>query len=145
MTIDTRTSEPVSQKPYPIVMKHFKWVQDKINKLIAAKVIWWSWSSWSASIVVVPKGDGVKWLVIDYHALNKITWKFILPMSKVEDILHSLMEWNTSHPWISEQVTTISHWMSHQYPKQHSPHCLGSMNTSKYLLDSCKHWHTSKN
>ena len=25
MTIDTGTSEPVSQKPYPIAMKHYQW------------------------------------------------------------------------------------------------------------------------
>ena len=34
MTIDTGPSEPVSQKPYPIAMKHYKWVKDEINKLI---------------------------------------------------------------------------------------------------------------
>ena len=39
MKIDTGDSEPVSQKPYPIVMKHYKWVQDEINKLLTAKVI----------------------------------------------------------------------------------------------------------
>ena len=90
MTIDTRDSEPVSQKPYPIAMKHYKWVKDEINKLLTAKVIWGSWSSWSAPIIVVPKGDGGKHLVIDYHALNKITWKFIWPMPKVEDIFAQL-------------------------------------------------------
>ena len=31
MTIDTGTSEPVSQKPYPIAMKHYKWVKDEIK------------------------------------------------------------------------------------------------------------------
>ena len=86
MTIDTRTSEPVSQKLYPIAMKHFKWVQDEISKLLAAKVIWGSWSSWSAPIIVVPKGDGGKCLLINYCALNKITCKFIWPMPKMEDI-----------------------------------------------------------
>ena len=39
MTIDTGTSEPVSQKPYPIAMKHYKWVKDEIYKLLMAKVI----------------------------------------------------------------------------------------------------------
>ena len=37
-----------------------------------------------------PKGDGGKCLVIYYHALNKVTWKFILPMPKVEDIFSQL-------------------------------------------------------
>ena len=39
MTIATGTSEPVSQKPYPIAMKHYKWVKDEINKLLMAKAI----------------------------------------------------------------------------------------------------------
>ena len=71
-------------------MKHYQWVKDEIEKLLAAKVIWGSQSSWSAPIIVVPKGDGGKHLVIDYHALNKITRKFIWPMPKVEDIFSQL-------------------------------------------------------
>ena len=30
MTIDTGTPKPVSQKPYPIAMKHYQWVKDEI-------------------------------------------------------------------------------------------------------------------
>ena len=73
MTIDTRDSEPASLKPYPIAMKHYKRIKDKINKLLTAKVIQGSQSSWSVLIIVVPKVDGGKCLVIDYRALNKIT------------------------------------------------------------------------
>ena len=47
-------------------------------------------SSWSAPIVVVPKGDGGKRLYIDYTALNAITRTFIWPMPRVEDILAKL-------------------------------------------------------
>ena len=49
-----------------------------------------SWSSWSAPIIVVPKGDGGKCLVIDYYTFNKVTRKFIWPMAKVEDIFSQL-------------------------------------------------------
>ena len=73
MTIDTGTSEPVSQKPHPIAMKHYKWVKDEIKKLLTVKVIQWSQSSWSTPIIVVPKGDGRKHLVIDYPTLNEVT------------------------------------------------------------------------
>ena len=90
MTIDTGTSDPVSQKPYPIAMKHYQWVKDEIEKLLAAKVICNSISSWSAPIIVVPKGDGGKHLVIDYRALNKVTRKFTRPMPKIEDIFSKL-------------------------------------------------------
>ena len=90
MTIDTGTADPVSQKPYPIVMKHYEWVKDEIEKLLATKVSCTSHSSWSAPIIVVAKGDGGKCLVIDYRALNKVTRKFTWPMPKVEDTFSKL-------------------------------------------------------
>ena len=46
MTIDTGASNPISQKPYPIAMKHYQWVKEEIEKLLAAKVIHSSRSSW---------------------------------------------------------------------------------------------------
>ena len=90
MTIDTGTTNPVSQKPYPIAMKHYQWVKDEIEKLLTAKIICTSCPSWSAPIIVIPKGDGGKHLVIDYQALNKVTRKFTWPMPKVEDIVSKL-------------------------------------------------------
>ena len=91
MSIDTGTTDPVSQKPYPIAMKHYDWVKTEIEKLLAAKVIRSSHSRWSAPIIVVPKGDGDKHLVIDYRALNKVTRKFTWPMPNVEDIFCCVM------------------------------------------------------
>ena len=70
MTIDTGDSDPVTQKPYPIVMKNYQWVKEEIKNLLAANVICSSRSIWSAPIIIVPKGDGGKRLVIDYHTLN---------------------------------------------------------------------------
>ena len=60
MTTDTGTSNHVSQKPYLIAMKNYQWVKEEIEKLLTAKVICSSQSSWSAPIIVVPKGDGGK-------------------------------------------------------------------------------------
>ena len=90
MSIDIGDSDPVSQKPYPVAMKHYQWVKEEIDKLLEAGVIRNSHSSWSAPIIVVPKGDGGKCLVIDYRALNKVTRKFVWPMPKVEDIFSQL-------------------------------------------------------
>ena len=90
MTIETGNSETLSQKPYPITMKHYQRVKEGIEQLLTAKVIHSSRSSWSAPIIVVPKGDGGKCLVIDYRALKKVTRKFTWPMPKVEDIFSKL-------------------------------------------------------
>ena len=48
-------SEPVSQSPYPIAVKHCDWVRSEINKLLDAQIICSGHSSWSAPIIVVPK------------------------------------------------------------------------------------------
>ena len=60
MNTDTGISDPVSQKPYLIAMKNYQWVKEEIEKLLTSKVICSSRSSWSAPIIVVPKGDGGK-------------------------------------------------------------------------------------
>ena len=43
-----------------------------------------------STIIVVPKVDGGKCLVIDYRALNKVKWKLVWPMPRVEDIFLKL-------------------------------------------------------
>ena len=71
-------------------MKKYQWVKEKIEKLLTVKVICSSRSSWSVPIIVVPKGDGGKQLVINYYVLNKVTRKSTWPMPKVEDIFSKL-------------------------------------------------------
>ena len=87
MSINTGDLDSVSQKPYLVAVKHYNWVKEEIDKLLEAGVIRNSHSSWSAPIIVVPKGDRGKCLVIDYIALNKVTRKFVWPIPKIEDIL----------------------------------------------------------
>ena len=54
MTINTGSLDPVSQKPYPITVKHYQWVKEEIEKLQAAKVNHSSRSSWSVPIIIIP-------------------------------------------------------------------------------------------
>ena len=75
---------------YPIIMKHYKCVRSERNKLLDVQVIYSSHSSWSPPIIVVTKGDGRKCLVTDYRALNKVTWKCVWPIPRVEDIFSKL-------------------------------------------------------
>ena len=69
MPIDTG-DHPCCKRPYTLALKHHNWVKAEIDKLLEAGVIRGSDSSWSAPIVVVPKGDGGKRLCIDVRALN---------------------------------------------------------------------------
>ena len=142
MMTDTRFSEPVSQKPYPIVMKHYKWVKDESNKLLTAKVIQWSWSRWLAPIIVVLKG---RWRKISSHWLpwtQQDHTKISLAYAKGRrHFCQTQWHEHTSQPWIYEWDITTSHWISHQYPKQPSPCHLENMNILRYPSDLLKHLH----
>ena len=81
--IDTGDSEPVLQRPYPTVMKHYDWVKNEINKHLDAQVICSSHSSWSAPNILVTKGNGGKCLVIDHRALNKVHMEVCVAHAKV--------------------------------------------------------------
>ena len=64
-------------------------MKEEIEKLLAAKVIHSSRSSWSAPIIVVPKGDGGKYLVIDYRT-QQGNQKIHMAHAKGEDIFSKL-------------------------------------------------------
>ena len=127
-------------------MKHYQWVKDKIEKLLTAKVIQGSRSSWSAPIIVIPKRDGGKHLVIDYQALNKVTRKFIWPIPKVEDIFSQL---NGTKYFSTLDLRAGYHHIplnKTSNPKTtFTSSFLGSMNMLKYHLDSHKLQHTFRN
>ena len=90
MSIDTGDHPPIAKKPYTLAIKHHEWVKAEIDKLLEAGVIRESHSSWSAPIVVVPKGDGGKRMCVDYRALNGISRTCIWPMPRIDDILAKL-------------------------------------------------------
>ena len=90
MTIDIQASDPISQKTLPHCHEALSMVKEDMEKLLTAEIICSSRSSWSAPIIVVPKGDVGKCLVIDYRALNKVTRKFTWPMLKVQNIFSKL-------------------------------------------------------
>ena len=75
--IDTGDNLPISQKPYPLPLKHTTWVQRELEILEKASVIVRSVSPWASPIVVVPKrtapGEPPKQrLCVDYQALNSL-------------------------------------------------------------------------
>ena len=90
VSIDTGDHQPLARKPYSLAIKHHEWVKEEIDKLLETGVIRESHSSWSASIVVVPKGDAGKRMCVDYSALNAISRTHISPMPKVDHILAKL-------------------------------------------------------
>ena len=90
MSIGTHDYPLIAKKLYALVLKHYDWVREEIDDLLKVGVIRESHSSWSAPIMVVPKGDGGKRLCVDLRALNAISRTYIWPMPRVEDIFAKL-------------------------------------------------------
>ena len=86
----TQATHNLSHRGHTITMKHYKWVRIEIYKFLDAQVVCSSHSSLSPPIIVVPMGDGGKCPVIDNRALSKVTWKFVGPMPRDEDIFSKL-------------------------------------------------------
>ena len=77
MDIDTGLSQPVSQRPYTLPLKHNDWVKKEIEQLEHAGVIEKSLSPWASPIVIVPKKSGPgeppkRRMCVDYHHINAL-------------------------------------------------------------------------
>ena len=72
MPVDTGGHLPIAKKPYTLAIKHHERGKEEIDKLPETGAIRESHSSWSKPIAVVPKGDGVKRMCVDYRALKAI-------------------------------------------------------------------------
>ena len=106
MDIDTGDSPPISSRPYTLVLKHHRWVQEEIETLERAGVITKSMSPWASPIVMVPKKSQpgetpIKRLCIDFRKINDLQQKVItegkskgclslIPLPKIDEMYTKL-------------------------------------------------------
>ena len=77
MEIDTGNHPPVASKPYTLPLKHYEWVQHKIETLERAGIIERSISPWATPVVIAPKKSAPgepprRRMCVDYRRLNKL-------------------------------------------------------------------------
>ena len=106
MDIDTGDSPPISSRPYTLVLKHHRWVQEEIETLERSGVITKSMSPWANPIVTVPKKSQPgeppqKRLCIDFRKINDLQQKVItegkskgclslIPLPKIDEMYAKL-------------------------------------------------------
>ena len=81
---------PIRQKPYRVPYSRRGQVKLKIQKMIDAKVICPSTSSWALPIVLVDKKDGTIRFCVDYRKVNQVAKFDAYPMPRVEEVLDSI-------------------------------------------------------
>ena len=77
MHVDMGDSPPICQKPYTLPLKHYSWLQQKIETLECAGIIKKSISPWASPIIVVLKKSAPGelprcWMCVDFRKLNEI-------------------------------------------------------------------------
>ena len=73
--------EPSQPLIYLLLTLELKTLWKFLDEHLNIGFIWPSWSSYGAPILFIKKKDGLLWLCVDFHALNKVTKKdcYLLP------------------------------------------------------------------
>lgn len=85
-------SLPIKQRHYPISPALQKYVNEEIDRLLAADIIEPSNSPWSSPIVLAKKKDGSYRFCTDYRQLNKVSLPDAYPLPFVSSILDKLRD-----------------------------------------------------
>ena len=88
--INTGDSPAVKQRPYITPLALRGELEKQIDELLEANIIRPSNSAYSNPVILVPKANGQKRLVVDYRKLNKTIVKDAYPLPHIEDIISQL-------------------------------------------------------
>ena len=81
--IHVAESAHIRQKPYCLPYSRRKVVEDEVQKMLEAKVVYPSCSPWASPIVLVEKKDGTVRFCVDYRKLNSVTKFDAYPMPRI--------------------------------------------------------------
>ena len=88
--IETKTENPLRQRPRPLPLKQNEEVERQIRLLLESGMISVSNSAWSSPIVCVRKKDGSLRMCCDYRKLNDITVKDAHPIPPINQSIDAL-------------------------------------------------------
>ncbi len=85
--IRTIECSPIYTPPYRKSQKEQEIAQQEIDTLEKLGFVEKSNSPWNSPLLVIPKKDGTRRLVIDYRNVNTVIINEVWPMPRIEDIL----------------------------------------------------------
>jgi hypothetical protein len=81
---------PIYKTPYRMATLEVAELKEHIKKLLEKGFIRPSSSLWGASMIFIPKKDGIQRSCVDYHALNEVTVKNKYPLPRIDDLFDQL-------------------------------------------------------
>ncbi|GJY65559.1 putative reverse transcriptase domain-containing protein [Tanacetum coccineum] len=81
---------PVAKSPYRLTPSEMQELSEKLQELQDKGFIRPSYSPWGAPVLFVKKKDGSFRMCIDYHELNKLTFKNRYPLPRIDDLFDQL-------------------------------------------------------
>ena len=79
-----------SKSPYPMSALELVELKMQLQELIGKGYIWSSVSPRGEMILFVKKKDGMMWMCIDYHQLNKMTIKNRYSLPRINDLFNQV-------------------------------------------------------
>jgi hypothetical protein len=81
---------PIYKIPYRMATSELAELKEHIKKLLEKGFIRPSSSPWGATVIFVPKKDGIQRLCMDYRALNEVTIKNKYMLPRIDDLFDQL-------------------------------------------------------
>jgi len=97
--IDTGDSRPIKQplRRHPKIHEDF--IDEQVQKMLAANVIELCASPWASNVVLAKKSDGTLRFCMDYRRLNDCTYKDSFPLPRIDGCLDALVGSTYFPPW----------------------------------------------
>lgn len=104
--IETGEAAPIKQRPHRMTAEGHQQIREAVQKMLEARQVQPSDSSWGANPVIVKKKDGTARVCIDYRALNEVTRKDCYPLPRTDVVLGELGK----AQWFSKLDLKSGYW-----------------------------------
>jgi hypothetical protein len=84
------STAPIFKKPYRMTANQLVELKEQLQELLDKGYIRPSASPWGASVIFVPRKDGIQRMCVDYRSLNEVTIKNKYPLPRIDDLFDQL-------------------------------------------------------
>jgi hypothetical protein len=80
----------IFKRPYRMVANQLSVLKEQLQDLLDKGYVHPSAPPWGATIILVPKKNGMQRMCVDYHSQNEVTIKNKYPLLRIDDLFDQL-------------------------------------------------------